>query len=1105
MPDAGLRFDVVPDIAEMDRSMVPDAERPDQPLPDQVRQDALPDVSANDVLADKGADDATDESLDAAADTTADEGLDGAADTDPDRTPPDLSCAMGQTLCEGACVDLSNSVAHCGACGNACAMGQLCSGGTCRAPCGMGQTRCGADCVDVQTSTAHCGTCDNACPSGAMCVAGMCVTCTSPRTMCGAVCVDTATDASHCGMCGRACPMGEACVAGACVCPMGQTRCGGVCVDTRSNDNHCGACGVGCPMGQTCTAGTCACPMGQTRCGSVCVNVMTDETNCGACGRSCGAAQRCEGGVCACPSGQTACGTSCVDTSTDVANCGGCNNACAMGQSCTSGRCTCPTGQTLCGAGSSARCVSTATDLNHCGMCGRACATGQSCVGGVCASAPANDRRAEAIALSLATTSTTVTVDTTGASNDTRGPTGCTCTAGRDVFYTFTLTAEEIVYADTFDGNTWDSSLFLQDAMGNNLPSQSGGFATCNDDACGGFRSQLAARLGPGTYYLVLSGCSQGVATIRFQHLPVGSGTVENISPTGTRTITATLGATSGRINPGCGAAGPENTYWWTTCPSFTEQPMHITTCGGASFDTVIHQHSAGRSPVMLCNDDACGLQSNLWVTLPAGAGLHAYYVDAYGTVTTGPYTVRHAFNGCFTGWGVCGTTCLDLQNDRTNCGTCGLTCTGGQICQMGRCVCPSGQTLCGSTCRDTRTDASNCGACGAACVTGASCVAGVCTFGEGTTPLDVASGTLVINDIAASANAAAGSETVTLSNVVGSRPFRVGDRVLLHQTQAATGPVGHYEYRRVTAATATGLTLDAPLANAYVTSPTHRAQVLVVPEVGALTVAEGATLTARAWDGNSGGILALDVSGAVEIAGTVHMNGRGFRGRSHPCPYRCGRGYQGESALGLGEANIVANGAGGGGGGRGQDDGAGGGGGHGEPGIAGPNRMGCGVCSECVDGAIPGGAGGTVAGMPTLSRMVLFGGAGGEGGADEDGGNPGAGGNGGGIVLLRARSITLVNSGAIQANGGNGLGGNQNACGGVGCGMGGGGGGAGGSVRLVTVGALALGVNQVRATGGLGGGATCGSTSGGAGAVGRIGLLGGSIAGSTLPLYVRD
>jgi hypothetical protein len=108
----------------------------------------------------------------------------------------------------------------------------------------------------------------------------------------------------------------------------------------------------------------------------------------------------------------------------------------------------------------------------------------------------------------------------------------CGCTSGNDVFYRFTLTAPELVYADTI-GATWDTSLFLQSSTGTNLTSAgTTGGITCNDDygLCPtsgtgsiGRQSQIMARLGPGTYFLVLSGCSQGAAAIRFQHLPAAT------------------------------------------------------------------------------------------------------------------------------------------------------------------------------------------------------------------------------------------------------------------------------------------------------------------------------------------------------------------------------------------------------------------------------------------------------------------------------------------------------------------------------------------------------------------------------------------------------
>ena len=1052
--------------------------------PDVTPQDATPqDVAPQDVAQDVAPQDAPADVSDV-SDVPADDGP---------------TCASPMRMCGTSCIDTTVDTMNCGACGNACPMGQSCVMGACA--CLMGRTACSGTCVDTQADERNCGACGNACPTGQSCVAGACA-CPMGQRLCGSTCVDTATDTANCGTCGNACPASQSCQTGTCACAAGRTACGTgaatTCLDLQTDNANCGRCDNACGTGQSCVAGACVCPAGQTFCGGACVDTATTNAHCGACGNACGAAQTCAAGVCTCPTGQTACGTSCVTVATDATNCGRCGNACPAGQICTAGACACPTGQTACTAGGVLSCVDLRSSTTNCGACGTTCATGESCVAGLCGTVPSNDRRESAVAIPLTAPSTTLTVDTTGASNDTTG--GCTCTSGRDVFYRFTLTAPELVYADTLDGLTWDSSLFLQDAMGANL-TDSADSTSCGDDSCGGVRSQLAARLPAGTYFLVLSGCSQGRATIRFQHLPLGSGTTTRLTPTTTSvTVTGTVAAGTGRVDGGCSSSGPENFFYFTTCPAFAATTLHLSTCGATTFDTVLHQQSPARTPSSVCNDDFCGLQSSLEAALPAGAGLHGWYVDTFGSRTPGDYTLRVRLGSCTSDFTACSGTCQYTAGDNSNCGVCGTICSGGTSCVAASCVCPTGQTLCSTRCVDTQTDASNCGACGRACTGGAVCTAGVCNFTTSTRDV-TASGTLTVNAVAASANASAGSTTVTISNLAGT--FAAGDLVLLHQTQRASGALGYYEYRRVTAATTTTVTVDTALTNAYSTSDTAfaRAQIVKVEEVRNLTVPAGATLTAGAWNGNTGGILAVTASGTVNVAGAVTMDGRGFRGRGHTCGYRCARGFQGEGTLGLGGANIVANGNGGGGGGAGQDDGSGAGGGYAAAGGNGGNGT-CGTCREACP--IPGGTGGALVGAADLSASVFLGGAGGEGGADEDGANPGPGGNGGGIILVRANVIT--NTGTVSARGlagSNGV--TSGSCGGGGCGMGGGGGGAGGAVRLQAITSAAIGTNLVLVNGAGGGTPTCGSTTAGAGSAGRIGVNSPATTGTTTPSFDRN
>jgi hypothetical protein len=319
---------------------------------------------------------------------------------------------------------------------------------------------------------------------------------------------------------------------------------------------------------------------------------------------------------------------------------------------------------------------------------------------------------------------------------------------------------------------------------------------------------------------------------------------------------------------------------------------------------------------------------------------------------------------------------------------------------------------------------------------------------------------------------------------------FVPGRRVVIHQSQGSGA--GLYERNTISNVEGTTVTLASALGRAYTTG----AQMVAVLDYDVLTVTASGAITGPAWDGTSGGILAMDAN-TVSLDGSISMTGLGFRGRNHPCVYHCRRGYQGESSSGIGSENIDANGSGGGGGGAGQDDACGAGGSYGTAGTAGGNGT-CGVCAEACP--IPGGSAGPVVGTPNLVTTVLMGSAGGEGGADEDGGNPGTGGNGGGIIMISTGTLAISSTGSITSDGLTGANGASSACGGVGCGMGGGGGGSGGAVRVVALTSAAVGSSRITALGGGGGIPTCGTVRGGIGGLGRIGINTPAFTGTTNP-----
>ncbi|MEZ4394965.1 MAG: hypothetical protein R3A48_28140 [Polyangiales bacterium] len=340
--------------------------------------------------------------------------------------------------------------------------------------------------------------------------------------------------------------------------------------------------------------------------------------------------------------------------------------------------------------------------------------------------APANDLPANAPTLNLATPVVTVMGSTTGATRQ------GACGAAGEVYYRFTLTRREVVSVNTY-GSTYDTTVALTDAMGAQLT------GACNDDStCGGLQSQYTAVLDAGTYLVAVGGFSSntGNFVLNFHHLPVGNGPAVQVTNTaaGVRTYTGTTSGT-GTVTQSCGggATGPENTYWFVTCPSFVSTPIQVSTCGGASWDTVAAQLSTNRT-AGVCNDDGtpgCGVRSRAAGTLAAGAALHAVYVDGYNG-GNGAYSVAISFGACATGQNLCSTACRDLQSDPTNCGNCGTACAMGQTCSGGVCRtdCPTGQTNCSGACVNTATNIANCGACGRACTTTngtPSCVASAC------------------------------------------------------------------------------------------------------------------------------------------------------------------------------------------------------------------------------------------------------------------------------------------------------------------------------------------------------------------------------------------
>lgn len=348
-------------------------------------------------------------------------------------------------------------------------------------------------------------------------------------------------------------------------------------------------------------------------------------------------------------------------------------------------------------------------------------------------------------------------------------------------------------------------------------------------------------------------------------------------------------------------------------------------------------------------------------------------------------------------------------------------------------------------------------------------------------------------------ANVSAGATAIVLGPSIGaSSPIAVGDLVLVIQMQdaqmntsnsssygdgvaggAAAGftslnQSGVYEFARaasnvpLTGGTLNLETASGGLLNAYSHANVdlvggrgqRRYQVIRVPQYANATL--GANLTASAWDGSRGGVLAIDVAARLDLAGGVaDVTGLGFRGGGGRkltlqlaalADIASGsllstNGSKGEGIAGSPEfltgllgvlvdllsdtlpGGSSARGAPGNAGGGGMDGpglgntirNSGGGGGSGYGSGGGGGHATCATAPACGTTAQNGGYGGV--GVTAMgSARVLLGGGGGAGASDDGSGLLGtgiasSGAPGGGIVIIRAGVV--AGTGSLIADGG--------------------------------------------------------------------------------------
>ncbi|GAB4130308.1 MAG: hypothetical protein Fur0027_16180 [Raineya sp.] len=274
----------------------------------------------------------------------------------------------------------------------------------------------------------------------------------------------------------------------------------------------------------------------------------------------------------------------------------------------------------------------------------------------------------------------------------------------------------------------------------------------------------------------------------------------------------------------------------------------------------------------------------------------------------------------------------------------------------------------------------------------------------------------------------------------------------------------GLYEVRQIVSQVAGPprvLTLDAAPTNTYNIGANSSVQIISFRRFGSPNYTSTSNMSALPWNGNIGGVLAIDVPGIFTLAHHLSADGAGFRGGAQdengtsnwtamPTPtcedniyYASFPGARAPKAEGIyrntNNNYVAARGKmlNGGGGGNSHNGGGGGGGNFSSGGLGGWGWN----CETVSRNA--GGQGGISLNAHITINRVFMGGGGGAG--ERNNGFDSYGGRGGGIIILRAN--TLQTTGAcgtlnISANGENApLGNGHDGCGG---------GGAGGSIVFI-------------------------------------------------------